>query len=220
MCYMMNSGAMGKLGHGTDADAGTPTLVTALANQVCTMVAAGAGNSGAVTSEGHAYIWGSGVSGQIGDDEHHPRFAPTLVTALMDRKLKQIAFGVKHVAALTDDGQLFSWGDNGFFQLGLGYKRGDDDDEPPPQYSTPQAVTTLIGKRLSSVSCGDNVTMVITDRGELIAWGQGETRQLCTGHDDDVATPTRIQFPFSEEKDTKCMFISLSYHIIISTSYH
>jgi alpha-tubulin suppressor-like RCC1 family protein len=56
---------------------------------------------------------------------------------LDDHKITQLALGDGHVLALADDGVVFSWGANGYFQLGLG-PTADEPSYPGPQHVRPR----------------------------------------------------------------------------------
>ena len=65
-----------------------------------------------------------------------------------------------HVRALKFlDGDLFSWGHNGYCQLGNGSTN---------QGPTPSLVTTnLLGKKIIQVACGSHHSMALTVEGEV-----------------------------------------------------
>jgi len=201
-------GAFGRLGHGNDGDVGQPTVVAALSEVTVVEVALGPQNTGVITSDYKGYVWGAGTDGQIGNDENHPQFEPVMLSCLDDVALTQLAFGNKHVAALTSEGHVYTWGHNGFFQCGLGWEMDE------PCYLTPQSVPLFVKKPVQQIACGDNVTLAVTrDEGAVYVWGSAETKQCCVPDDDieldpmgDVALPRLVPFPSpsdSKDKDSK-----------------
>ena len=84
----------------TDPDAGSYT------NPI--MVSCGSTMTAAITANGKAYIWGSGLpQGQIR--------LPQLIPLKSNISVKQISCGLSHVGFVTHDGQCYTWGngDNG-----------------------------------------------------------------------------------------------------------
>ncbi len=109
------------LGDNHPVDRGIPT---ALALPVrMRAVAMGAYHVLALADNGHAYVWGSNSNGQLGlglpDLVPHVA-APTLLAALKDRPLGQLAAGVSHSLALARDGRVYAFGLGQSGQLGLG----------------------------------------------------------------------------------------------------
>jgi alpha-tubulin suppressor-like RCC1 family protein len=75
---------------------------------------------------------------------------------------RQFACGTEHTAAVTPEGDLYTWGDSDSGQLGHGDQVGVD---------RPKLVTSgLICKNVVHVTCGDRHTVVITGHGDLFTW--------------------------------------------------
>lgn len=89
-----------------------------------------------------------------------------------------------HTGCLTDDGELYTWGEGKFGRLG-------HSSESNCHY--PRLVETLLGKQPRQVSCGGFHTAVVTEDGSLYTFGGGEHGQL--GHNDRVnkLKPTLVQ---------------------------
>lgn len=68
-------------------------------------------------------LWTSGrkIYGQLGDGDSGHEFSREFVQVQTDAKLKAIAAGYNHSLALTEDGAVLAWGNNGSGQLGDGY---------------------------------------------------------------------------------------------------
>ena len=97
----------------------TPQLLGGLVGRNVVAVAAGAGHSLAVTSDGALYGWGVAAKGQCGVGGVEQLHRPTLVPNL-DIKVAAVAAGMGHTLCLTEDGALWSCGWNNCGQLGLG----------------------------------------------------------------------------------------------------
>lgn len=71
-----------------------------------------------------------------------------------------IAYGSgPHVLAYTESGELYSWGHNGYCQLGNGSTN---------QGLTPYLVTThLHNKRVTGIAAGSHHSLALTEEGEV-----------------------------------------------------
>eukprot|EP00897_Mesotaenium_endlicherianum_P009884 jgi/Mesen1/8924/ME000548S08430 len=77
-----------------------------------TGVAAGGDHSGALTEEGHVYLWGRGFGGL-------PDVASPFRASGSSLRCRQVSLGWSHGLALTEEGEVWSWGSNRHGQLGV-----------------------------------------------------------------------------------------------------
>ena len=80
-----------------------------------------------------------------------------------------LAFGSgPHVVALTSQGEIYSWGHNGYGQLGLGASVTTGHGTVPRQLCGAFSSVKIV-----SVACGGHHTVTVTASGEvcLNAWG-------------------------------------------------
>ena len=95
----------------------------------------------------------------------------------------QISCGYTHVAFLTNQGDLYTWGNNKSGQLGQG------------DHNT-RTVPTKVGlnSRVKSVSSGPYHSALITDEGHLYVWGSNFQGNLGLANEKDryILIPTRI----------------------------
>jgi alpha-tubulin suppressor-like RCC1 family protein len=186
-------GGFGRLGQANDKDYASPTLVESLKEHVVVSIAIGPGNTGVTTREFKAFVCGAGNSGQLGNNDIQPNLAFAQMAALQHVEVIRLAFGNRHILVVTKDGEVWTSGDNGFGQLGLGASAES-------KYLRPQRVDTLASIPMLEAACGDNVSFVLSRDGRLFAFGAGETNQI-PGHQEDVHTPVQIVFPFDAEAD-------------------
>jgi alpha-tubulin suppressor-like RCC1 family protein len=117
--YSFYSSIIGQLGVGNTANSPNPQFVNVL-GQKCKKIAAGVSFSVALRVDGNAiYTWGSGFA--LGRniapvDSSTPVQVHTGVLA--GKTVTNIVAGVYAVLALTQDGQIYTWGINTGFQLG------------------------------------------------------------------------------------------------------
>ena len=90
--------------------------------------------------ETQVYSWGNGDGGRLGHGDNAPREQPTLVTALQGNKVVKISCGSTYSAAITAQGELYTWGKGNYGRLG----HGSSEDQ-----SKPLVVTALKGNYFS-----------------------------------------------------------------------
>ena len=97
------------------------------------------------------------------------------------RRFVAVAAGHFHVLALTEEGELYGWGDRG--------ANGHGRDEP-----TSRRVAALIGERVKFVDAGFDASCAVTGKGELFTWSDdGSEYNLGHGVKTPQATPKRVE---------------------------
>ncbi|KAL8738842.1 MAG: hypothetical protein Q9181_000446 [Wetmoreana brouardii] len=170
----------------------------------------------APTDRVDVYVFGEGSSGELGlgtaktaIDVKRPRLNPLLSSKTVG--VVQIACGGMHVAALTHDGKVLTWGVNDQGALGRdttwdGGLRdvGESDDESDsggdsglnPFESTPTAITSFPdGTVIVKLSAGDSHTLALTDDGLVFGWGTFRSNEGILGFNKDTfvqKTPTLL----------------------------
>ena len=155
----------------------------------------------APTQRLNVYVFGEGSAGELGlghaknvIDVKRPRLNPLL--SAKDVGVVQIACGGMHVAALTHDNKILTWGVNDQGALGrdttwngglrdADQESEDSDDEDSglnPFESTPTAIPSEhfpAGTIFTSVSAGDSTTFAVTDEGKVYGWGTFRVSVIC-----------------------------------------
>lgn len=161
-------------------------LPTDLANQVVQAFVFGcAGNEALVTLQsGDVYAFGFNGNGCLGIRDSSCTLEPEKVVALCQKVLIDIAYGSgPHVLAVTENGDLYSWGHGGYGQLG----HADIDK------SAPVLVKSNLGDRkVTQVACGSYHSLALTANGEVYGWGSNNCGQLGTGSTSNQNVPRRI----------------------------
>lgn len=106
-------------------------------------------------------------------------------------KIRSVACGHSHSAAIASDGALFTWGSAASGKLGVGIV-----DEKFEQFATIPVLVKFPGKRaIRSVSCGAAHTGAVSTTGELFMWGcaNGGRLGLGPGVADAVVVPTLVR---------------------------
>ncbi|GAB4836672.1 hypothetical protein Ancab_001583 [Ancistrocladus abbreviatus] len=165
--WIWGKGDGGRLGFGHEDTAFVPTLNIHLDN--AKSMALGGLHSVALTSLGQVFTWGYGGFGTLGHTVYTRELVPRLVEGSWSGKIKHIATGGTHTAAITESGELYTWGrDEGDGRLGLGPGRGPDQ---AGGLSIPSHVKAL-SVPVAAVSCGGFFTMALTEDGQLWSWGE------------------------------------------------
>uniref|UniRef100_A0A663MGF5 Retinitis pigmentosa GTPase regulator n=1 Tax=Athene cunicularia TaxID=194338 RepID=A0A663MGF5_ATHCN len=166
--YMFGSNNWGQLGLGSKNTVSKPTCVKALKPEKTKLAVCGRNHTLVYTEKGNVYAAGGNSEGQLGLGDTEERTTFHLIRFFTNQhKIKQLAAGSYTSAAVTEDGQLFVWGDNSEGQIGLA-------DET--YVSVPCEVD--VGKPVSSVSCGYYHSALITGDGELYTFGEPENGKL------------------------------------------
>lgn len=159
----------GQLGLGDNNHRSVPTCVDSLKGIKISQAACGTQHTLLLTKNGEVYSFGCGSFGRLGHGDHNHQSLPRIVVAMRGKVVTQISAGGWFSLALSDKGQVFSWGCNRYGQLGLG--------KIPVQLS-PRHITSLYGKSVIKISCGKHHTLVYTDKGEFFSFGAGMCGQL------------------------------------------
>ena len=128
--------------------------------------------------ESNLYMCGHGQGGRLGTGDERTRFHFTCIEggALARKKVASVALGQNHTLALSDVGEIFSWGNNGFGQLGYSLPKTTSSDEDPVstlpiQIFGPlkrEVVTGIAASRVHSVAfCGNSLYTFGKNEGQL-----------------------------------------------------
>eukprot|EP00878_Enallax_costatus_P018153 GHUV01019101.1.p1 GENE.GHUV01019101.1~~GHUV01019101.1.p1 ORF type:complete len:563 (+),score=199.22 GHUV01019101.1:126-1814(+) len=149
-------------------------------------VAAGDGFTFALSDEGAIYGWG-----QFKDDvSSFNNFSPSVQLQRLPTefyqpadirdRVRKLAAGARHMAALTRRGEVLTWGLGGQGQLGR-LEPFDNEHFPSKQeLLTPKPVelAKVIGTEVVDIGTGNYTTFAINKRGGVAAWGLNNGGQL------------------------------------------
>jgi alpha-tubulin suppressor-like RCC1 family protein len=150
-------------------------------------VAAGADAGFALLRDGTVWAWGDGSFGDLGTGAcpvRHPTNCagssrPGRVGRL--RQVRAIAAGTYAAYALAANGQVWSWGDGIFGQLGDGSSQSSD---------IPVLVRRL--QNVVSIAAGGNAAYAVEANGSVWAWGYGAYGQLGDGSTSSSDVPLQV----------------------------
>jgi E3 ubiquitin-protein ligase HERC2 len=118
----------GGLGHAGGKDEATPRLLSTLVDQGVPIatVECGEFHTVALTKDGEIWAWGNGEYGRLGNGESDTCEVPEPVEFFSKDNVVSIAAGRDFSFALTEKGELYSWGGNSrtCFSAGAGVVEG------------------------------------------------------------------------------------------------
>ncbi|CAK9104534.1 unnamed protein product [Durusdinium trenchii] len=152
---------------GNDSLEDIPFPVTVIEPGRAQFVFAGRYSSMMIDLDGQLWAWGSNEDGILGIGSGVAKqVVPTRVET-GGKAIKHAAGGWKHFLAVTEDGELLTWGNNDYGQLGDGTQ----------EKRRAAMVTPLPGNvRAEVVSAGSYQSLVLTETGEVLAAGMGYTK--------------------------------------------
>lgn len=168
--YTWGFGRGGRLGHPDfDIHSGQAAVITprqvfsGLGQRRVVVVGAAKHHSIVATVGGEVFTWGSNREGQLGYTSVDTQATPRRVSSLKTRVIA-VAAANKHSAAVTESGEVYTWGCNKEGQLGYGTSNSASN-------YVPRAVDSLKGQCLVAVSAAKYHTVVLNSDGEVFTWG-------------------------------------------------
>lgn len=205
--WAWGSNALGQLGQGYNnaRDYASPVRVLAGAQggsylSDIKQASAYESYSVAVTNGGDVYSWGSNQYGVLGNGEigsggsggtitHKEKVTPIRVLAGAQgggsylSGIAQVSAGYGHVLALTESGDVYSWGNNTHGQLGIGLQQGvvgyPSQGTPVRVVGGAQGGSGL--SRIKQVSAGLYHSVALSDDGLVYSWGDTQFGELGNG---------------------------------------
>jgi E3 ubiquitin-protein ligase HERC4 len=209
--YSFGYNRFGQLGTGDTQTRETPRLMEELCDMSVIEVVGGWHRTLALTASGKVFCCGSNDVGDVGIGSYEQ--VVTQLSQIMSFKghkvIKVASSRCCHSLALTEDGEVWSWGSNKYGQLGTGdYELFS---------STPVEIIDLRVETISDIFAGGDAkrgfSFAITESGECYGWGLNSNSQLGLGHNDNVSTPCLL----SSLPPLKTMALGNNHVIAVTT---
>lgn len=154
----------------------TPILINKIKNVIS--IACGANHVVAIDKDYKVWTWGSGETGSLGR-RFSPRgegnlrpnpvafFHPANKRA--NPRVRKVACGEHHSLALADDGHVWGWGANHFFQAGNHKSAGED------SVHAAQIIKGFGGLEVKDLAAGAYHSIAILKSGKVLIWGSCDT---------------------------------------------
>jgi len=150
-----------------------PTEILALKGKVISQIACGANFNIAIDDEGNTWSWGyaeNGVTGRNTDGKQIGKgkatfaiHSPSKIVTLDGIKIKKVCCGVNHTVALSETGDVYTWGFGGYGRLG--HKEQKDEFKP-------RKIEMKVFTPVTDIACGNQYNLAIGAYGILYAWGK------------------------------------------------
>lgn len=98
----------------------SPELLTNIEGIKITSITSGWDHCLSVDEHGKVLSWGSGQNGKLGHGNEDNITVPCYISALDKYRVIMLSAGCEHSAAITEDGELFTWGQGEGGRLGYG----------------------------------------------------------------------------------------------------
>lgn len=144
---------------GTDKIAVIPLVITENSN-IEPMVETNGSHTVMLKVDGTVWTYGIGANGELGNDTQDTVDEPVQAIFPSGTKIVQVSAGENHCLALDENGNVWAWGRNNYYQLG---------NTNENSISTPTKVTGLSGIR--KITCGANTSYAIGNTGEVYSFG-------------------------------------------------
>ena len=174
----------GVVGHGdVEGHQYLPQALDALRGRPVRQVAACGFHTAALTEAGEIFTWGEGKFGRLGHGSERNELVPRMIEALAGKRMRQVACGGFHSAAITEAGDVHTWGGGEHGQLGHGDKVNKH---------APCRVEALQDECVLQVTCGWSHTVALSEDARVYTWGNGDHGKLGHGDTLKVTTPRLV----------------------------
>ena len=190
--YCWGSGSSGQLGNNSTTNSSIPVAVNTtgvLAGKAIKQISTGFSHTCAIASDDKAYCWGSGTSGQLGNNLYTNSSIPVAVNTtgvLAGKTIKQISAGTSHTCAIASDDKAYCWGAGSSGQLG---------NSSTTNSLIPVAVNTtgvLAGKTIKQISAYGFHTCAVASDNKAYCWGRGDLGQLGNNSTTNSSIPVAV----------------------------
>ncbi|XP_076011638.1 putative E3 ubiquitin-protein ligase HERC1 isoform X4 [Genypterus blacodes] len=180
-------GSYGRLGLGDSNNQSTLKKLTFEPHRSIKKVSSSKGSDGhtlAFITEGEVFSWGDGDYGKLGHGNSSTQKYPKLIQGPLQGKVVVcVSAGYRHSAAVSEDGELYTWGEGDFGRLG----HGD---------SNSRNIPTLVKdiSNVGEVSCGSSHTIALSKDGRTVwSFGGGDNGKLGHGDTNRVYKPKVVE---------------------------
>lgn len=153
-----------------------------VSGQAQNVVAVGANHALAINATGQLFAWGDNSKGQLGNGTGLDTNVPVAVSTAgfpADTRFMAVAAHADMSLALASNGQLYSWGNNDYGQLG---------DGSYDNRATPVEVS-ISGVVFTQIAVASTHALALAADGSIYSWGKNNSGQLGDGSNVDKLVP-------------------------------
>ena len=194
--YAAGSNAVGQLGRG---NVGNGKKLEPLEGKILDkkVTSFDTGKSGfvlAITEDGKLYGWGNNANGQLAKEidkettENNYYGVPFVIELASGCKPLAVDAGATHSLLLSEDGNVYAWGQNNRGQLGLSLEI-----KRTVRVTTPTLIPRekFGGEKIKQIATTESTSFALTETGILYSWGDSDYGQMGDG----VADPIENDLP-------------------------
>ena len=189
--YCWGGGGVGPIGLDSRSERAkfeSPQKVKHLVDEDIVRVAIGSNHVCAVSECGDVYAWGEGRNGCLGNGQSENQIVPDLVPTFTEKiHVQAISAGEMHTCALSNKGDVHSFGHIANGRLGLGCF----DDKDLIDFSVPHIIHFPFNQKIRLVACGAEHSIAV-GQSHIYSWGSGDGGRLGHGDYGDRWQPTEI----------------------------
>eukprot|EP01084_Bolivina_argentea_P201206 343968_1 len=170
-------------GHGANKEIKQFTKINGFNNEQIIKIKASM-HSLFLSSSGNVWSCGLNNCGQLGLGHEKNISTPTLIKYFVENKIKviDIASGSHHSLCIDSKNTIYSWGDNGVGQGGLGSKE---------IALIPKIIETLKNEHIVTIKCGSTHSYAMSRSSNHYLWGNNDHHQ-CLGRGECIFSPNLI----------------------------
>ena len=197
LAFTWGNNGTGELGQGNDTDSSVPLAIPKL-NWPISAISTGTDGSLALSRRGRVWSWGGNDQGQLGTGNQQDHNAPVMVKAPGGRgylsRITAVSSTNVASAALNAFGNVFTWGDNIWGQLGTGSVDGPDHcptsmGQPPgPRDVCSKLPVSVVGPSgqgtlsgVVAIAGSNDDDLALRSDGTVWTWGINVSGQLGIG---------------------------------------
>ena len=210
--YCWGRADSGNLGNGSLGYVSSPIdtdWAVLLQGKTILSMSSGYAHTCVLASDNKAYCWGSGWSGQLGNNSTASSPTPVAVDTsgvLAGKSILSVSAGSFHTCVVASDNKAYCWGGNNYGQLG---------NNSTVQSSTPVQVDmtgVLVGKTITSITAFTDHTCVVASDGEPYCWGRNNNGKLGNNSTANSLVPVAV--------DTSGVLAGKIVTSVVASRYH
>ncbi|CAC5359667.1 unnamed protein product [Mytilus coruscus] len=184
-------GEFGQHGHGIQEDIPIDDglIDNFINNNQVKMTACGASHVIVVTNDNQILGWGNGNSGQLGNGTTETNWHPKPIYLLDNHKpnppIAGVACGGRHTMVWLTNGNVFSFGNNFYAQLGYDFKEQNYKENQ----TSPHLLKFLVYRPVVQVSCGEKHSVFRFQGGSIACIGCNTHGQIGSDNREEAVVP-------------------------------
>lgn len=127
-----------------------------------------------LSEDGKVYSWGNNNNGELGNGNNinTNNNTPEIIKGLLKHSIRRIGCGAEFSIAISDCGNVYSWGNGKYGVLGHGNELNKN---------IPCEISDFHVLLPCMISCGWSFTVLVDGSGNVYSWGRGSEGQCGNG---------------------------------------